>query len=101
MSDKKKEYDRKKYLKNKENIIERSKNYYQNNKIEILEKLKDYRDENKETYLIKERENHKKFYEKHKDYLSEKIKCECGLLTRRDNINKHKKTKIHLQLLKN
>lgn len=60
--DKQKEYDKKKYAENREQILERKKEYYQENKEDILSYKKIYREENETT--IKEklkiyRENHR------------------------------------------
>jgi hypothetical protein len=53
------------YLKNKEQALEQAKEYYQNNKEKILEKN------------------------------TQKITCECGCITTKQHLNRHKKSQKH------
>jgi len=54
-----------------------------------------------------QREYDREFYEvnkvqikeRNREYYSEKITCECGVKTRKDNISKHRKTKRHLKFV--
>jgi hypothetical protein len=52
---------------------------------------KEYYETNREYF----KNNMKKNYNKNKNYLREKIKCECGATVSRACLTKHKKTKIH------
>ena len=65
-----KEYDKKYYEDNKDEILKKQKKYYENNKDEISEKRKEYRQHNPE----KIKEGNKKYYEKNKDKILEKRK---------------------------
>lgn len=77
-----------------------SKNYYEKNKVLISEKCKTYRNTNPE--IIKER---KRLYrESNKEQISEKAKqkiiCEvCNSSFRKGGINRHEKTKKHLDAM--
>ena len=94
--DKIKEY-RKQYLEaNKEKIKEYKKQYREGNKDKIKEKIKEYREANKDK-MKEYREANK---DKIKEYKKEKIECECGCITRKDNMYRHIKTKKHLDNLK-
>lgn len=44
-------------------------------------------------------EYNKQHYEQNKDYIAEKIQCECGCLIRRGNIARHRKTHNHKLLV--
>ncbi len=55
--------------------------FYAQNKEKLIEQQKEYRKNN----------NSK---------ISEKIECSCGCRVRRDNISNHKKTKKHIELMK-
>jgi hypothetical protein len=83
------------------------KEYYIDNKNDILNKSKEWRENN----LERKKENSKKHYENHKEiYLekakkyrnnnSENITCECGCIIKIYNLSNHKKTKKHLELTK-
>ena len=37
---------------------------------------------------------------KHKEYIMEKVKCECGTFTARCNMSHHKKTSKHVEFIK-
>ena len=80
-----KEYAKKYRDENREQLREHSKKYREENIEEINEQRKKYRDENKQK--IKERK-------------SQKIECECGLITTKNHQARHKRTKKHLELLK-
>lgn len=77
-----------------------SKNYYENNKEVIAEKSKTYRNNNVD--IIKERK--KTYYENNKEQILEKEKekkiCEvCNCFVRKYAINRHEKTKKHLDAM--
>jgi len=92
-----KEYQKEYYEKNKLEINEKKKIYYQNNKDKIKEKDKQYRENNKD--ILKEK--NKIYYQNNKDILNEKITCECGSIVGKSGIPRHKKTKKHINHLKN
>jgi hypothetical protein len=54
-----------------------------------------------EIYVSKVEEMFKKFQTyNHKEYMNEIVVCECGRITARKNMSKHRKTDIHLRDLK-
>jgi len=75
----------KKYLKNRDKILEKSKENYLENRDKILEK-------SKENYLV----HRDKIIEKHK---KEKITCICGKIIRKDGKAEHERTKFHCQFI--
>ena len=62
--------------------------YYENNKLKLLEQMKDYYNNNKDKIL-----------EYQKQYKQEKITCECGCISTKHNLTKHKKTQKHLNAI--
>jgi hypothetical protein len=51
---------------------------------------------NKKQYkTFKEYYQDENFKKKHKEYVSEKVLCECGRYTARSNMIKHQKTRVH------
>tara|TARA_R110000751_G_scaffold278092_1_gene379833 strand:- start:15 stop:596 length:582 start_codon:yes stop_codon:yes gene_type:complete len=96
------------YEANKETIAKRAKARYQRNKEKNVEYAKTYRKEYKEQIA----ERAKAYREEHKDKMRErdkakyqkfkvKINCECGLIVRKNDILRHKKTKKHKSLMEN
>ena len=106
------------YEKNKEHVNECYKEYIQ--KPEVKERIKEYRKEYRQKPEVKERKqeyyNKPEVKEKQKEYhknydqkpevkernnnrKSQIVLCECGCSLRSDSISRHKKTKIHLNLL--
>jgi len=73
-----------------------SKKYYEENKEKISIIQKKYREENKE----KKKEINKKYREENKEKIKEKVKCECGYLVSKINIQRHRKSKKHLKLIR-
>jgi len=75
--------------KNKEHIAEQkkeyNKEYYENNKEALVEQMKEYREQNKEQI---------------KEMRRKKVTCECGCLVTKINLNTHKETKKHINLIK-
>jgi hypothetical protein len=54
-----------------------------------------------EIYVAKVDEMLKKFQTyNHKEYMNEMVVCDCGRITARKNMSKHRKTDIHLRYLK-
>ena len=82
------EYYKQYQVENKENKAEQNKRYYNDNK----EKAKQYYNDNKTK--IAERE--KRYYNNNKPIL-----CECGLIKKTNNLNKHIKTIKHFTLINN
>ena len=80
----KKEYRKKNYEENKEKILEQKKEYYEKNKEQIAEKSKEYRNDNKE-HIAK----------KQKEYNEIKVECECGAISTKKNLARHKQSKKH------
>lgn len=46
---------------------------------------------------FKEYYQNEDFKEKHKAYMSEEVRCSCGLMSKRANLTRHKKTETHKQ----
>ena len=97
----KKDCKKKYYQENKEQILEQQKNYYQENKDKIKQQYKKYRDNNKNYY----KNYNKNYYQENKDKLladmNQKVKCECGASISKCNLNRHLKTKKHLDYINN
>ena len=87
--------DKKYRDKHKEQIKLYRDQYYLNNQ----DKIKEYREVNKD--ILKEKA--KEYIEAHKDKInakrSEKITCECGCTSRRDQISRHKKSSCHQKFI--
>ena len=64
------------------------KEYYENNKLKLLEQMKEYYINNKDKIL-----------EYQKQYKQEKITCECGCVSTKHNLTKHKKSQKHLNAI--
>jgi len=84
----------------KEELIRLQKRkYYLKNREKLLEMRRQYGIENKE----KIKETKKKYYENNKTEILEKKKiketCECGAKINRNQIQRHYKTKKHINLL--
>lgn len=80
----KQEYDKQYRIEHIEHVKERKKQYYNDNKETIKQKMNCYKINN-ETQI---RERSKV-----------KVICECGCLIRKHDINRHRKTKKHIQLM--
>ena len=83
------------YENNRETILEKKKEYHENNRETLIQKKKIYNEINKNKRLNYYQENKEDIRQKAK----EKILCECGQEISRSGISKHKKTKIHLQIV--
>ena len=92
----KKEY----YENNKEKIKEKGKEYRENNKEKIKERKNNFYHNNKEEILKYNKEWRENNKEQIKEWKSKKVTCECGCLITRSHINRHKKSKKHLELMK-
>lgn len=75
------------------------KEYRQNNKEKKNENDKEYYKDNKE----KMKENNKEYYKNNKnkvlEKMREKITCDCGCIICNTNINRHRKSQKHLDLI--
>ena len=69
---------------NQEKNAEYQKQYYTDNKDKIKKNVKNYQDDNRN-----------KISEKNK----QKVKCECGCISTRCNLSRHKKSKKHLDCM--
>jgi hypothetical protein len=80
----------------REDIKEKIQEYYDTNKEKIQEYKKEYYETNKE--------KQKEYYETNKSTILEKnkikIKCECGCDINKQNLNRHQKSKKHIDLMK-
>ena len=106
--ERRKEYNKEWYEKNKEYQKEFMKERYKNNKDIMLQKQKEYYHNNKEyrkEYAKEWRENNKEYQkeyrEKYKDKISEKITCECGSIHRRGGKERHLRTNKHKSFIEN
>ena len=101
-------WDSKKYREeNKDKISERNKKYREENKEIIKQKRQIKSEENKEyrkKYWEENKdelnEKKKKYREENRDKLNEKIICDCGCITSKSNIARHRKSKKHIELMK-
>ena len=84
---------------NIDKVRERKKIYYIENIDKLREINKKYRDENPD----KEKERQELYRAENRDILNdkkkEKITCECGCLTSKNNLYRHLKTKKHIDLI--
>jgi hypothetical protein len=83
------------YEDNKDDILIRNKEYYEDNKDDILIRCKEYYEDNKDDIAIK----HKKYREDNKDKINEKITCECGCISTKIHLSRHKKSQRHLNAI--
>jgi len=95
-------------LNNKTLILDRIEEIYNLKKDDIKEKTKEYmKNYNAKDDIKEKRMEYMKKYnakddikEKRKEYCSEKVKCECGFVTARKNLSRHKASAKHIKLLK-
>ena len=83
------------YKDNNKNIKEKAKDYYYNNQQAVKKKLKENYNKNKVIRLEKRKQN----YIAKKQYLSEKVECECGCTLSRQHIQRHKASEKHTRLM--
>jgi hypothetical protein len=72
--------------------LRNKKEYYETNKDKINEKRKEYYEVNKD----KKKQYYKDNIDKIKEQKSEKITCECGLISTRNKLSRHKQSKKHI-----
>jgi hypothetical protein len=85
---------------NKEAIYKQQKQYQQDNKEAISERNKQYRQDNKK----KISEQKKQYRQNNKEEIAKKsaikITCECGCILVKRSLTRHKKSKKHIDLMK-
>ncbi len=105
-------YDKEYYKENKDKINETKKIYREKNQEKLKlykkkydeenkDKQKDYYELNKEIIIQKVKENYDKNKEKYISRKKEKVICDCGCEIGRGNLNEHKKSKKHNDLMNN
>jgi len=85
------------YLDNKQRLSKKHAQYRIDNKENISEMNKQYRIDNKQKIRQYRIDNKEKIKKHHSQYLI----CECGIKSQRINLSRHKKSKIHIQLINN
>lgn len=97
----KKEYTKEYYEDNKEILIEKSRQHYVENKEAVDEYKNGWYEKNKDRIL----EKRKEYREVNKDAIREqkkqKVTCECGSVTLKCTMARHKRTKKHLSAIAN
>jgi hypothetical protein len=96
-------------LNNKTHILDRIEEIYTLKKDEVSETLKEKHKEYMKNYNArddikekkKEYSNRDDVKEKQREYCNEKVTCECGFVTSRKNLSRHKATTKHTKLLNN
>jgi hypothetical protein len=94
-------------LNNKTHILGRIEEIYNVKKDEVSETLKEKNKEYMKNYNAREdiKEKKKEYNnrddvkEKRKQYYNEKVTCECGFVTTRKNLSRHKASDKHIKLL--
>ena len=102
---------------NRQDLLKRERYYIENNNNCVNQKLpsrtiEEYRKDNLKILSAKKKEwrhnnpekdkaTAKRYYEKNKQKILEKVKCECGCIVNKSSLNKHKKSKKHLLYLNN
>jgi len=83
----------------KENFKKKRKEYVLENK----QSIKEYQHKYSKHYIEKNKEKlfeyHKTWQQNNRDYINSKITCECGCISSRANLPRHRKTKKHLELM--
>ena len=88
------------YIDNRDKISEQHKKYHANNRDKILEQTKQYRIDNRDKILEKQKQNYNGNRDKISEKRKQKMTCECGCVVRKSDISSHRKSKKHLELLK-
>jgi len=83
------------------NFKEKRKQYVSTNKESIKEYQHDYYPQYAEKNKEKLAEYHKTWQQNNKDNINKKITCECGCISSRSNLPRHRKSKKHLKLMEN
>ena len=61
------------------------------------EYMKHYTQKNKDKLF----DYHKTWQQNNRDYINSKVTCECGCISSKSNLPRHRKTKKHLELMEN
>ena len=85
------------YNDNIEEMIIKNKEYYNDNKEKILEINKKYRNDNKQK--IQEYERNRPNKQERAENQKQKIVCECGCISTRKHLPRHKRTIKHKELM--
>ena len=107
-----KEYSKKWYSENKEDILNRQKAYYEQNieRIKVREKqyvetnrdyIREYRKCHHQKNKEKDNLSNKDYYEKNKHIVLKKIKCECGVQYSKNQKMRHERSQYHNNYLEN
>jgi len=89
------EYSKEYYLKNKQKFNDTSKKYYEKNKQKLINYQKKYDKLNAEKIAEYQSKYKKIWYEKN----NEIVECECGKAIVKANLNTHKKTQSHNNIM--
>lgn len=95
-----KEYHKQRFIKNKEKILLKIKEYYTENKEEIALKQKQYYTENKKELALKSKQYNAKNKEKIALYRNEQTSCQCGGRYTYCHKSAHMKCKKHINYIK-
>ena len=85
------EYQKEYRQDNRDKILEKAKQYHQDNREKILEYNKQYRQDNRE----KISERRKQLYQDNREKMLEKITCECGCISTKGHLSRHRNTDKH------
>ena len=77
------------------------KEWYQDNRDKMLEYKRQYRINNQDEILEYNKQYYQNNQEKIANYNSQKITCECGCISSRGKITRHKRSKKHKQIMDN
>mmetsp|Transcript_38254 Transcript_38254/g.49473 ORF Transcript_38254/g.49473 Transcript_38254/m.49473 type:complete len:180 (+) Transcript_38254:100-639(+) len=68
-----------------------------------IEEIKEYNKQYKKNWNIENKEEIKEYHKQYRidnqETIAERITCECGCISRRDSIARHKKTQKHISLM--
>jgi hypothetical protein len=96
-----KEYKKQYHTENKDKISEQKKQYYTENKDKISEYKKQYHTENKDNLLEKQKQYYTENKDKIAEYKKQKVTCECGCISTKQNLTRHRKSPKHMKLMEN
>ncbi len=94
------EYHRQYREENKEKLLKQNKQRYEDNKQIYSIKAKQYREKNKEKISNKSKKKYELNKEKILEHKKRKTVCECGREVRKEDISRHKRSKIHNKIMK-
>ena len=91
--------DKQYYNDNREKILEKHKKYYINNAERLKKYQKDYYEQNLEYVKGYRKDISKRYREKKRERICERIECDCGCIISRSNLAIHKKSQKHKDLM--